>query len=177
MGQNRKTKKNTKKKRRINKAILIRNVLILAVIVIGGIFVFTRKKESPGQIVFQEYFAKLQEKNYEAMYDMITKNKKGSISKEDFVLKNQNIYEGIGLSNLTLKIEEIKQDKGRDIINYHATLDTLAGKIEFDNTMTLVEEDNAYKIVWTTKEIFPKLATNDKVKVNMTQRSKRQYLR
>ena len=99
MGQNRKTKKITKKKRRINKAILIRNVLILAVIVIGGIFVFTRKKESPGQIVFQEYFAKLQEKNYEAMYDMITKNKKGSISKEDFVLKNQNIYEGIGLSN------------------------------------------------------------------------------
>ncbi len=176
MNNNRK-KKTTKKKRKINKAILIRNILILAVILIGGIFLFTRKKDSPGEIVFDEYFAKLQEKNYEAMYDKITKNKQSSISKEDFVLKNQNIYEGMGLSNITLEKKEVKQEKGRAIIDYHVVLDSLAGKIEFDNTMTLVEEDNAYKIVWTTKEILPKLATNDKVKVTMTERCKRKYLR
>lgn len=168
MGNNIKKKKSSKKKRKINKVILIRNILILTVIIISGIVLLTRKKEEPGEIVFDEYFAKLQEKNYEAMYDMITKNKQGTISKEDFVLKNQNIYEGIGLSNIVIEKKEVKQEKGRAIINYNASLDTLAGKIEFDNTMTLVEEENAYKVVWTTKDIFPKLATNDKVKVNIT---------
>ena len=55
MGQNRKTKKITKKKRRINKAILIRNVLILAVIVIGGIFVFCRFSISHTFVAYSSY--------------------------------------------------------------------------------------------------------------------------
>ena len=48
-------------------------------------------------------------------------------------------------------------------------METLAGNLTFANTMRLTNEENEYKIIWTTNTIFPGLSETDKIKIDATE--------
>ena len=51
-------------------------------------------------------------------------------------------------------------------VTYKNSMDTMSGHVDFTNTVTLeLNEEKEYKIDWTSNLIFPKLNTEDKVRV------------
>lgn len=152
------------------KKIIIGIILILVIIVAITITVFALSgKEKPEDTV-RNYFSKLNNKEYEAIYEMISKNSRESITKEDFITRNKNIYEGIEAQNIEIEIKDTNKEKTE--VSYNIKMDTTAGKIELENKMTLIKEEKGNKIVWSSSDIFPNLTNNDKVRVK-TQKGKR----
>ena len=97
------------------------------------------------------------------MYDFLDSSSQETVSQEDFVTRNQNIYEGIEASDIQLDISE-GQDRGQPL-SYSVTMNTIAGEISYDNNTAFEREDGDWKIVWTDAMIYPSLGENDRVSV------------
>lgn len=151
------------------KKIIIIAISIVFVIIIGiGIMIVNNHIAKPENTVIQ-YFEKLKEKDYEAMYEKISLQSKNTISKQNYITRNQNIYEGIEAENIEIIIKQIQKEKENVVINYYISMNTQAGKLAFDNQMTLIKEEKDYKINWNSNDIFPNLNDTDKVKVKTNQ--------
>lgn len=138
--------------------------VVIAVIAIAAAGFFFLRKDSK-EIVLKEYVEHINKKEYEAMYALISDNSKQNWTKEDFVTRVQNIYEGIGASDVTMDItDQQKTDAGTEF-KYKMTLQSAAGKLSFDNTAVVDGDD---KILWNSTMIFPDLTDTDKVSVNVT---------
>ncbi len=144
--------------------VLIVVVTIIALSIIGfGIF---SHKDNP-EITITEYFSYLTNGEYENMYELLSTSSKQSISKDDFVSRNKNIYSGIEATNIAINdIQNEKLDNGDIKVTYNMSMDTLAGQVSFPNEMTLVKEDKNYFINWSSKLILQNLGNDEKVKVS-----------
>lgn len=151
-----------KKKIVISIAVIL--VLILGVIV--GITIVNKNKVKPEDIL-EKYIEKTNEQNYKEMYQMLTEEAKKQISEEDFIKRNENIYQGIEMSNMEIKITNIEKEKdATSKISYTEKINTAAGKIEFSNIVRLSKnKEKGYLINWNSSLIFPQLGTNDKVRI------------
>lgn len=152
------------------KWIVIIVVAILAIILaIGGIVYFANKDVNKPEDVLKQYVAYINEQQYDKMYELLSIESKSKTSKEDFLARNKKIYEGIEVKNLGVKtIVADKQDKSK--ITYQMEMNTLAGKISFENTMSFTrQEDKKYYINWSSSLIFPDLGDTDKIRVTTTQ--------
>ena len=121
-------------------------------------------KENP-EDVLNTYIAYINDKNYDGMYELLSSSSKSSISKEDFITKNKNIYEGIDSLDIKIDIKETKKESKNIKILYNEQMYTSAGKVDFSNSVNLVKEDKQYKIDWSTTLIFPELKEGYKVRV------------
>ena len=153
----------------MNKKIIGIVVAILLVIGIGvgaGIVVINQNKVNPEDI-WQNYISCINEQKYEEMYNMISNDTTQTISKEDFITRNKNIYEGIDMADLKIQINNVVvEDKNNVKIYYTETMETSAGNIKFDNSVKLVKDkEKKYCIVWSHNLILPGLNSTDKVKV------------
>ena len=153
----------------MNKKIIGIVVAILLVIGIGvgaGIVVINQNKVNPEDI-WQNYISCINEQKYEEMYNMISNDTTQTISKEDFITRNKNIYEGIDMADLKIQINNVvEEDKNNVKIYYTETIETSAGNIKFDNSVKLVKDkEKKYCIVWSHNLILPGLNSTDKVKV------------
>ena len=153
----------------MNKKIIGIVVAILLVIGIGvgaGIVVINQNKVNPEDI-WQNYISCINEQKYEEMYNMISNDTTPTISKEDFITRNKNIYEGIDMADLKIQINNVvEEDKNNVKIYYTETMETSAGNIKFDNSVKLVKDkEKKYCIVWSHNLILPGLNSTDKVKV------------
>ena len=153
-----------------NKKIIIGIIAIIVIILIITTTVLMLSNKKRPEDTLKDYFYKLSNKNYEEMYEMLSKNSKESISKEDFINRNKNIYEGIEAENIEIEIKDINKEK--TTINYNIKMDTTAGKIELENKINIVKEEKQNKIQWSSSDIFPNLTNNDKVRVK-TEKGKR----
>ena len=79
-----------RKNKKVIIGIIIAVILIIAIIV--GIVVMNMPKEKPEEVL-NTYISYINEQNYEAMYEKLSNSSKESISQEDFITRNQNIYE------------------------------------------------------------------------------------
>lgn len=146
--------------------------IIVAIVVIATIigsvatFVITQKSNKP-ETIWQQYVAYINEQKYDEMYDMITEDSKAQISKDDFVTRNKNIYDGIDMTDMQVQITSVeKENNNTSKISYNQTMDTDAGKVEFDNTVKLTKDkEKGYLINWSSSLIFPTLGSNDKVRI------------
>ena len=158
----------------MNKKILI-GIIIAIIIIVAGIFGYLyiqNNKEKP-ETVFTQYMSYINDENYSEMYSLLTEESKQSISKEDFIKRNSNIYSGIEAANIEIELKEIKQlDNKNSSITYKTSMDTLAGKLEFNNNVNLIKKDGKYYIDWSSNLIYPNLNDTDKIKVN-SQEAKR----
>lgn len=147
---------------------------IVFFIIAGGITGFsiwrTKQEETARRNFIPSYMTAVKEKRYEDMYQMLDKTSKEKITKEDFIARNENIYEGIELTDLTVQVGEVKEIEGNKITaSYESDLTTCAGEVTFSNTAVMVKEEKEYKLSWSSKIIFPQLLDTDKVKVkNLT---------
>lgn len=146
--------------------------VIIAIVVVATIIgtiatiVLTKKVNKP-ENVWQQYVAYINEQKYDEMYDMITNDSKSQISKDDFVKRNKNIYDGIDMTDMQVQITSVeKENSNTSKIAYNQTMETDAGKVEFENTVRLTKDkEKGYLVNWSSSLIFPTLGSNDKVRI------------
>ena len=120
-----------------------------------------------------EYVSLLNSKDYGKMYELTDGGTKKKLSKEEFITRNKNIYEGIKASDISIEIKNIEKKSNEAVINYNTTMNTLCGELEFSNSVTMTRElGKDYTLRWDSKVIFPDLTDNDKVRVK-TNKAKR----
>ena len=152
-----------------NMAIIVGIIIILVFIGCGITFYFINKDINKPEEVLRQYMAYINEQKYDEMYELLSDECKSNTSKERFLSRNKNIYEGIEVKNLNIKtITADEKDKNK--LSYQTEMDTIAGKVSFFNTVTFVrQEDKKYYMNWDSTLIFPDLTENDKVRVESTQ--------
>lgn len=123
--------------------------------------------EQPEELLVQ-YMERLSRKEYEQMYAMLDSNSVATLTKDEYIKRNSNIYEGIEMENL--KIEQVKKEEGADgllTVSYHTAMDTVAGEISFENSAQFIEGEEGYQLLWKDGLIFPELEAIDKVTVSV----------
>ena len=147
--------------------IVISIILILAISVgIGITIYFNNKPKNKPEDVLQTFASYINDKKYEDMYSLLSSKSKANISEEDFIKRNKNIYEGIEAENSSVDIQSIENENKLAKVTYKNSMDTMSGHVDFTNTVTLeLNEEKEYKIDWTSNLIFPKLNTEDKVRI------------
>lgn len=160
-------KRGSKKKKRL--AVKIAAVVMaLIVVVLAAVFVLLLRKPSKTspEKLLTAYVEKLKAADYEGMYEMISKESQQSITKEEFVERNQKIYEEIEASNFELVQKEAEEGKKDTItIPYSLSMDTLAGSVKVSWKASFIEEEERYGLIWTHSMIFPDLGPEDKVSI------------
>lgn len=152
-----------KKKRKNNKRIVWIIVIIVAVICLFFLF---RKPSSKPEDTLKTYMSYILDKNYEGMYALISEETKKTIDKDTYLARNKNIYEGIEISNLEINVVKVNKKQDKIEIIYNVSMQTIAGEINFSNTSYLVQEaEDTYKLEWSSKDIFPELQNEYKVRV------------
>lgn len=146
-------------------------ICLIAIILVIGVIVFTiwfMKKQDleKAQNCLIEYMNLLNAKEYDKLYEKISAESKTKISYEDFVARNENIYEGIGLLQVATSIQETEKIETNYHILFDQVLETSNGNIEFHNDVYLVKQDKEYKLVWDSHIIYPNLKDTDKVRVS-----------
>lgn len=137
-------------------------VIIVVAIIIGVVIIQNNEKEKVKELV-TEYFSLVNDKNYDELYSKVASM---NMSKDDFIARNKNIYEGIDCANIEINIKNVeKADKGYDV-TYNEKFFTSAGEVEFDNTANVVKEDKELKLKWDSHIIFPQLNDDEKVRVS-----------
>lgn len=129
----------------------------IAAFVIIGVVVFFMLNGDSKEKVLKEYYAKISDQKYEDMYTYISKESQENYSKDDFVKRNQNIYEGIEAKDIEVSVES-KED---ETLKYTVKMQTLAGEVSFENQTTFSDG----KIVWNDSMIFPDLKSEYKVRI------------
>lgn len=143
--------------------IIVAIALIIA-IVIATIIIVNKTSAKP-EDTLNDFISLINEKNYEEMYNLLSSSAQSSISKDDFVTRNKNIYEGIDAYDIKITLSDTKKEDGVIKITYNESMSTSAGMIEFTNTAKLVKENKEYKLNWSSSMIFPELRNTDKVRV------------
>ena len=159
--------KKRKKKIKKRKSNLFRLIFIIVIILI--ILYFSKNVQKPTKSpeeVLQRYTSYILEKDYEKMYEMLSENAKNSVEKETYISRNKNIYEGIEVCDFKLNIVKVNKQPQKAEVIYQATLQTIAGEINYSNTSKFKYEDEEYKLEWSIADIFPDLKDSYKVRVD-----------
>lgn len=138
-------------------------LIVVAIIVVVSIVIINKQKEEKAKQSIIDFVSLMNDKNYDEMYEKVVSI---NMSKEDFINRNKNIYEGIDSSDIKLEINKIEKVDSNYQINYHEKMFTAAGEVEFDNTAIVEEENGEYKLKWSSSFIFPQLGDNQKVRIS-----------
>lgn len=158
-------KKKRKKRNQRRKLLLLTaaGVLVLAAGAAAAVLLYRNVFSESREDVLEEYMACIEAGEYEKLYTFLDSTSRELVSREDFVTRNQNIYEGIEVSHIQLDIPK-DQDRGKPL-SYSVTMDTVAGEISYDNSTAFEREEGDWKLVWTDSMIFPSLGESDRVSV------------
>lgn len=159
-------KKKSKKKRKQQKkrVLCLVSVVLVAVVGAGGVLLYKKMTEKTREDIIKEYMGYIEKKEYEKMYALLDEASKDRVKQEDFITRNQNIYEGIEAEKIQLDIPK-EQDKDQPL-SYRVTMDTLAGEITYDADTFFEKEKGQWHLVWDDSVIFPGLESKDKVSVS-----------
>ena len=151
------------------KTIIIVSVVIILLVIVGIIafvIISNKKDEENAKQTFTEYIGLINDDKYEELYNYLTTEAKGKITEEDFLARNQNIYEGIDAENIKLEIQSLEKEDNIYKISYNEKMYTSAGEISFSNVANIEKEGKEFKIDWNSTYIFPQLGDTDKVRVS-----------
>lgn len=147
-------------------------IIVALIIIVTGIcgFLYLKNNSEKPEDVLTKYMSYINEENYSEMYNLLTDDSKQSITQEDFIKRNKNIYNGIKSANLTIELNEVEKINSNSTnITYTTSMDTVAGSLNFKNIATLTKKDGKYYINWSSNLIYPNLNNQDKIKVNVHQ--------
>ena len=140
-------------------------IIALAIIlVVGVVAVVIYMNRTEPSVALKNYFDKLNSKDYVGMYDYVITD----TTKEDFVTRVKNIYEGIEASNISVTVltnTQNENDNSITNVTFNNSMDTVAGNMNFMNTVKVKKVDGEYKIIWDSSVIFSDLKDNYKVRV------------
>ena len=110
----------------------------------------TEDQEKPDQLL-KQYYSDIEKGRFKEMYRMLEKESRERTSEEDFIARNQKIYEGIQAKNIRVKTSDVeKSTKKETTVQYEVTMDTVAGKVSFSNQAVFHagEKENPYVLHW-----------------------------
>lgn len=166
----RKRKGRRRGKRRVTLVICV-SVGVVFLCAAAGFLVWNIFLNRPAaEDTVREYFDLLNAGEYGKMYGFLSSDSQNEISEKEFVSRNQNIYEGIGASDIKVDIPEEENPSREDTetVTYTTSMNTAAGALEFKNQMTLVKNgDGDYRIDWDSTLIFPSLLTDYRVSLDI----------
>ena len=145
------------------KAAAVIDIAAAIAVCAAGLVLYKVKFEEKREDVLKEYMGYIEKGRYDKMYALLDEASRNTVNAEDFVVRNQKIYEGIEAENIRLDISE-EQEKSQPI-SYKVTMDTVAGEISFDNDAFFEKESGKWHIKWSDSMIFPNLKAADKVSV------------
>ena len=161
-----------RKRRRTRGKKWLLPLIITLVILLGAGIVFVIWHVMSNRVRQEDtvtrYFSLLNEGKYEEMYSLLSDSSQKDVSKEDFISRNQNIYEGIGAADIKITLPDDKKPSSGETqtVTYGTDMSTSAGNVSFDNQMTLSKADGGeYRIEWDSTLIFPSLQDDYKVRV------------
>lgn len=149
-----------------NKKILIPIIIILIIAIIITVVIIINNNKIKPEDTLNTYISLINEQKYEEMYEKLSSDAKSKITKEDFITRNKNIYNGIDATNIQIQISDKEKEDEIIKLTYSENMSTSAGNITFNNTSKLVKEDKEYKINWSSSMIFPELRETDKVRIS-----------
>ena len=154
---------------------------ILILLIVGAVaVVLVRRPFNAGKPdeLLADYFACIEKGAYDKMYGMLDEESKANISKKDFVTRNQKIYEGIEAKNVKISVKDAKKTDGGEKVSYLTSMDSVAGKIEFENQAMCTRDSyfDEFKLSWDDSLIFPDMKDTDKVSVSTSQAVRGQIL-
>lgn len=153
----------------MNKKVLIgiiATISVIAILVATIVIVTLTKNKTTPEEIWQKYISNINEGKYEENYEMLTEVSKQNISKEKYIERNKNIYEGIGMNNMQVEITSVEEQEETTKIRYKTNMETNAGNVEFMYTAELLKnKEKGYLIDWESNLIFPKLDDTDKVRI------------
>ena len=154
---------------------------ILILLIVGAVaVVLVRRPFNAGKPdeLLADYFACIEKGAYDKMYGMLDEESKANISKKDFVTRNQKIYEGIEAKNVKISVKDAKKTDGGEKVSYLTSMDSVAGKIEFENQAMCTRDSyfDEFKLSWDDSLIFPDMKDTDKVSVSTSQAVRAQIL-
>lgn len=140
--------------------------VVVVPLIICGIALFMYNKAHKPEYKLTEYVNLINSKDYEKMYELIDSESKKTISKDDFVARNKNIYEGIKASDIKVEVKKVDNSANQSTIDYETTMNTLGGELKFSNSIIMTREiGKDYTLEWNSKVIFPDLTDADKIRV------------
>ncbi|MBN9654800.1 penicillin-binding transpeptidase domain-containing protein [Halobacillus sp. GSS1] len=122
---------------------------------------------------FQSYMDHWENGEYGEMYELLSENSKQSVEKEKFIDRYTSIYEEIVMENLSFTYELPEEDQEYQeeetvSFDYEASMDSLAGVIEFSSDASLVfeegEDKDSWVIKWDPSMIVPEMEEGDTVR-------------
>ena len=165
-------------KRRHIKFIFV--LLFIMILFAVGAFIYTNQTNEARLV--RKYYNLLEQKKYDEMYDLVVTD----LSKEEFVARNKNIYDGVQAKDISCVItanskvntnttEDVEQSELYSNVSYRFDMATIAGNITFNNTVKVKTKDGSGKINWDSSMIFPGLKNDEKVRIN-TLKASRGYI-
>ncbi len=166
----RKSKKQDEEK--TSKWLIRAPLIVLAIAFVIGIYFYSNGTDQA--LTVKDYYKQLENKDYEAMYNLV----ETEMTKEEFITRIKNIYDGIEASDISVVVAANTKDKQQnDEVNaelndkskttYTVSMDSIAGNIKFINTVEMIKVDGKYKIKWELSMIFPDLHEGEKVRVSI----------
>ena len=173
MKKKKKIKKRKKKKINLNILFVIPFIILILGFGFGTYFYSNHTEEAN---IIKKYYSLINNKKYEEAYDLVQTN----LSKEEFTNRVKNIYEGIESKDISINISsnttikkknnetnENHEHKLNEPVNvtYKLKMKTVAGDIEFSNTIPVEKNNDNYKIKWNSSTIFSDLEDDEKIRV------------
>ena len=155
------------------KKILLGTVILLLVFLAGCL-----DKPTPEERL-AEYVSHWNKGDFAVMYDRyLTAKTKKAFPEDDFVTRQENLSEDLGIGNLEVTYEkpgeDAKWDKDQPAeFNIRVKMETLAGPVEFDKPIRLRHEEweneKNWFVEWDPSYIFPDLEPGDEIGVSRTE--------
>lgn len=150
--------------RLIQVTAIIIGIIVICVLFLGKEMFEKKSYHKMPDELLDQYMSFIEKRDYEKMYDMIAEKESGNVTKDYFVKRNSDIYEGIEASNVAVDIIEF--DKKTETVTFVISFDTIAGNISFENKASFIKIKDKYKLLWDDSLIFPELNSSDKVRVS-----------
>ena len=155
------------------KTVFLTIGVVIIILVTVFIVVFFTKGDSATK-TFDAYKNNWVKKDFKSMYSMLSVKTKKTVTEKQFVDKYTNIYSGIEVKSISIKVENEEKIEGgnkRTInIPFSITMNTAAGQLDmpgYQANMVKEKVNNKKKwtLLWDEKMIFPKMEAGDKVRI------------
>lgn len=111
------------------------------------------------QAAVNSFFDLLKQNDYEGMYAMLSEDSQSGITLEDFSKRWNNTLNEMSASSFEVIVTSSQISPRNAEVGYNITYETvLAGNIQRDIVMRLVNENNSWKVQWDDSLILPELA-------------------
>lgn len=145
--------------------------IVALVVIIAALSLAAFNSVNTPERALGRYFKAVGERDYDKMYLLISDDSKKAISRDDFIARNKNIYEGIEARDLKLEVMSVEKiDSKQQQAYYNLSMETVAGALKNPGNVRLRKDSffGEYRLVWNSAVILPGLSETARVSVTTT---------